>query len=205
MVNMNYLTLADWRRRVAAVYEQIRKTEDPQAAWVNYKSSRDQLFAAHDQSPLDSEQLLSFNGLHYYPYNARLNVRGRIEREAEQESFAMELPVEGAFRFRRIARVRFEINEQKLSLALYWVEGYGGGLFLPFRDRSNGRGTYGGGRYLYDGIKGADLGTRDETILLDFNFAYNPSCAYNDRWVCPLAPPENWLDVAVIVGERVFQ
>ncbi len=143
-------------------------------------------------------------GLCYYAYDVRLRVQGKVVHEIEQESFAMELPVEGAFRFRRFARVRFELYGQKLSLALYWVEGYGGGLFLPFRDRSNGRTTYGGGRYLYDGIKGADLGAARETILLDFNFAYNPSCAYNDRWVCPLAPPENWLDVEVPAGEKAF-
>ena len=89
-------------------------------------------------------------------------------------------------------------------LNLYGLEGYGGGLFLPFRDSSNGRGTYAGGRYLYDTIKGADLGANGESILLDFNFAYNPSCAYNDQWVCPLAPPDNWLEFAIPAGEKEF-
>ena len=89
-------------------------------------------------------------------------------------------------------------------LNLYWIEGYGGGLFLPFRDATNGRVSYGGGRYLYDTIKGADLGAGSESVLLDFNFAYNPSCAYNDRWVCPLSPPENWLPQAIRAGEKSF-
>ncbi len=86
---------------------------------------------------------------------------------------------------------------------MYWFEGYGGGLWLPFSDASSGTETYGGGRYLYDTIKGADLGIAGSEILLDFNFAYNPSCAYDDRWSCPLSPPENRLPFAVNAGERI--
>lgn len=90
-------------------------------------------------------------------------------------------------------------------LSVFWLEGYGGGLFLPFRDATSGGETYGAGRYLLDTIKGADLGgdpARGE-LLLDFNLAYHPSCAYDPRWNCPLAPRENWLSVAVPVGERL--
>ncbi|MDX1605233.1 MAG: DUF1684 domain-containing protein [Candidatus Competibacterales bacterium] len=75
-------------------------------------------------------------------------------------------------------------------------------LFLPFLDATSGQGSYGGGRYLYDSIKGADLGAGADTLVLDFNYAYNPSCAYDPRWVCPLAPPENRLPFAVEAGER---
>ena len=88
------------------------------------------------------------------------------------------------------------------SLALYWLDGYGGGVFLPFADATRGDATYGGGRYLLDTVKGADLGEADGRLVLDFNFAYNPSCSYDPRWVCPLSPPENRLDVAVRAGER---
>jgi len=78
-------------------------------------------------------------------------------------------------------------------------------LFLPFRNATSGQKTYGGGRYLYDTIKGADLGIEAEEIGLDFNYDYNPSCAYNNtQWVCPLAPPENRLPFAVEAGEKVF-
>ena len=91
-----------------------------------------------------------------------------------------------------------------MRLNLYWIEGYGGGLFLPFADATNDRETYGGGRYLYDTIKGADLGLTATEILLDFNYAYNPSCAYDARWVCPLPLAENRLPLAVRAGERVF-
>ena len=83
---------------------------------------------------------------------------------------------------------------------MYWLEGYGGGLWLPFSDASSGTETYGGGRYLYDTIKGADLGISGADIVLDFNFAYNPSCAYDERWSCPLSPPENRLPFAISGG-----
>jgi uncharacterized protein len=87
-------------------------------------------------------------------------------------------------------------------LDVWWVGGYGGGVFLPLRDGSAGRTTYGGGRYLLDTIKGADLGVEEHRLVLDFNFAYNPSCAYDPRWTCPLAPAANRLPVEVRAGER---
>ncbi len=90
----------------------------------------------------------------------------------------------------------------EVRLTLYWIEGYGGGLFLPFADRTNGAETYGGGRYVYDTIKGADLGKVGRRVVLDFNFAYNPSCAYSPRWICPLAPAENRLPFPVSAGEK---
>ena len=102
----------------------------------------------------------------------------------------------------RAASIHFRLAERLLQLSLYWIVGYGGGLFLPFRDATNGDETFGGGRYLYDTIKGADLGAYWETIVLDFNFADNPSCAYNAAWSCPLPPQENRLPVAVEAGEK---
>jgi uncharacterized protein (DUF1684 family) len=89
-------------------------------------------------------------------------------------------------------------------LSLFWLSGYGGGLFLPFRDGTNGTDTYGAGRYVLDTAKGADLGagTLPGTLVIDFNFAYQPSCAWDSRWACPLAPPENRLDAPILAGER---
>jgi uncharacterized protein (DUF1684 family) len=88
------------------------------------------------------------------------------------------------------------------SLDVYWLEAYGGGIFLPFRDSTGGRQTYGAGRYLLDTVKGADLGSEDGRLVLDFNFAFNPSCAYDDAWACPLAPPANRLEEPIEAGER---
>jgi len=89
------------------------------------------------------------------------------------------------------------------ALDVHWIDVYGGGLFLPFADATNGRGTYGGGRYLLDTVKGADLGgdARSGELVVDLNFAYNPSCAYDPAWACPLAPPGNTLAAPVRGGE----
>ncbi len=110
---------------------------------------------------------------------------------------------DGVVAFERVAVV--EIPDAG-SLDVWRLTSYGGGLFVPVRDALAGSpgGTYGGGRYLIDTIKGADLGPEagETTLVLDFNFAYNPSCAYDPAWACPLAPPGNVLDVEVPVGER---
>ncbi|MGZ4608307.1 MAG: DUF1684 domain-containing protein, partial [Blastococcus sp.] len=86
---------------------------------------------------------------------------------------------------------------------VWWIGGYGGGIFLPLRDGTAGHGTYGGGRYLLDTIKGADLGSGDGRLVVDLNFAYHPSCAYDPRWSCPLAPEGNRVSAAVVAGEQL--
>ncbi len=88
------------------------------------------------------------------------------------------------------------------TLDAWWLRQYGGGLFVPLRDATAGTLSYGGGRYLLDTAKGADLGTEDGRIVVDLNFAYQPSCAYDPAWACPLAPPGNVVRAAVPVGER---
>jgi uncharacterized protein (DUF1684 family) len=119
----------------------------------------------------------------------------------------LQLPVSagGAMSFRRIGFVTVPFPAGTRRLAVFWMEGYAGGLFLPFRDATNGRETYGAGRYLFDAAKSADLGgdTAAGTLRLDFNFAYQPSCAFDPKWACPLAPPENRLDIEVRAGERI--
>ena len=100
--------------------------------------------------------------------------------------------------FRRFGRVSLPVG----TLDVYWLEAYGGGVFVPFADGTSGHETYGGGRYLLDTVKGSDLGGEDGRLVLDFNFAYNPSCAYDGRWACPLAPPANRLGARIRAGER---
>jgi uncharacterized protein (DUF1684 family) len=200
------LTLADWRRRVADLYAAVRRSgaDDAEAACLRFRRQRDALFARHPDSPVRVQAHLgAFDGLDYYPYDPALRVVGRVVADADPERHELSLP-EGTFAFSRIARLEFELAGEAPSLELYWVEGYGGGLFLPFRDATSALETYGGGRYLYDGIKGADLGAARDRVPLDFNYAYNPSCAYDARWVCPLAPASNQLKVAISAGERWF-
>ena len=108
--------------------------------------------------------------------------------------------------FRRIGSLEIPFaGHGARTLSLFWMEGYSGGLFLPFRDATSGKETYAAGRYLLDTAKSADLGGDQErgSLVLDFNFAYQPSCAFDPRWACPLAPPENRLDLPIRAGERI--
>jgi uncharacterized protein len=199
------LSLAHWRRTVTELYATVRRTApaDPHQAWRTFRAARDGLFRGHPQSPLAPAGREAFATLDYYPYAADWCLSGALDRDVERRTFMIELSSDGPVQLTRVAKVRFAAKEQPLVLNLYWIEGYGGGLFLPIADATNGRETYGGGRYLYDTIKGADLGLTDTEIVLDFNYAYNPSCAYDPRWDCPLPPAENRLPLAIRAGERL--
>lgn len=200
------LELVDYRRRVAALYARARAAavEDPEGAWSSWRRTRDELFATHPQSPIPAEQRASFTGMAFHPYDRRW----RVEVELEPLATGAPAPVahsgQGSSEWVPVARVRPGGPWGDGSLTLLWLAGYGGGLFLPFRDDTNGTDTYGGGRYLLDTVKGADLGSEvgpSTRLVLDANFAYHPSCAHDPRWSCPLAPPENRLQVAVDAGE----
>jgi uncharacterized protein (DUF1684 family) len=203
-LSTDYISLADWRRTTAELYAGARAAYDPLQAWAEWVDGRDRLFKEHTQTPLTGGQRRDFRGLPYYPYDKRLRTMGRVNYNVEPDIFRVELEQDGLVQFQRLATVHFRFDERPLQLSLFWILGYGGGLFLPFKDGTNGISTFGGGRYLYDTIKGADLGAYWESIVLDFNFAYNPSCAYNDRWSCPLAPQENHLAVAIEAGEKLI-
>ena len=140
-------------------------------------------------------------GLSYFEHDPSLRFVADVE-PAEEARILIAGSGDEATSFRRFATVTFELDGGPRRLALYWLEAYGGGVFLPFADATSGRETYGAGRYLLDTVKGADLGEEDRRLVLDFNFAYNPSCAYDPRWACPLAPPENRLPVEIRAGER---
>lgn len=199
------LDLLDFRRRINEAYGAIRSGEgSDEENHRRFRSVRDDLFAHHSESPLRPEQRSRFQGLSYYPYDPALRFDLPVQPVEDSERLDVDLRDDGQLTLRRFGRVGFHLDGQEAFLNLYWIEGYGGGLFLPFRDATNGVETYGGGRYLLDTIKGADLGSVGGRLTLDFNFAYNPSCAYDERWDCPLAPPENWLGFAVNAGEKAF-
>lgn len=197
-----YPALADYRRRVAQAYAELRSASDIRSAATAFRLQRDLLFSSHPVSALDKQQKSLFTGIPYAPYDPAWRIVASIDYAVESDMFTVELDEDGTFRYQRFARVAFTTpNSHEGNLSLFWILGYGGGVFLPFGDTTNGKKTYGGGRYLYDTIKGADLGITPDHIVLDFNFAYHPSCFYNPRWVCPLTPPENRLPFAVQVGE----
>jgi uncharacterized protein (DUF1684 family) len=200
----NPFTLAGWRRTVAAHYALLRKEDaDPRAQSVAFRRARDELFRTHPESPIAPDTRAAWRGIGWYPYDPAWRVTGTIEAMVRRNTFEISLAADGVLRCTRVGVVRFEAKSHAAQLAVYWLEGYGGGLWLPFADATSGATTYGGGRYLYDTIKGADLGVTDRAIVLDFNYAYNPSCAYDERWSCPLSPAENRLPFAVEAGERM--
>ena len=195
------MNLADWRRRLAELYAVVRASPDPVAAWQQWQSARDRLFREHPQSPLTADQRARFSGLAYFDYDPGARFVVDLDPVADDIPRSWNLGADGVISLQPVARSRGLAPELGAELTLFWIAGYGGGIFLPFADATAGLRTYGSGRYLLDGIKGADLGATDGRVVLDFNFAYNPSCAYSSRWTCPLAPPENRLPAAVRTGE----
>jgi uncharacterized protein (DUF1684 family) len=192
------LELAAWRRAVAELYAQVRATTDPADGHALWRAGRDELFRTHPQSPLMPEDPLRESGLPYGPYDARLRFVVDVSPAPPQR---LEIPTatDGVILMDRIGRVAL-LGAQ---VDVWWLAQYGGGLFVPLRDASAGRGSYGGGRYLLDTAKGADLGGTGAAIVVDLNFAYHPSCRYNPRWECPLAPEGNRIDIEVLAGERL--
>jgi uncharacterized protein (DUF1684 family) len=193
--------LFDWRRRVTDLYAEVRASTDPRAAWDRWRQVRHELLTAHPQSPISENARASFTGADYFGYDPGFRCLARLA-EADPEHFDVQGSAGESFGFTRFATASFSLGGEGLDLGLYWMDGYAGGLFLSFRDGTSGKSTYGAGRYLFDTVKGADLGSDGDRLILDFNFAYNPSCSYDPRWACPLAPPDNWLSVPIEAGER---
>ena len=198
------LELADYRRRVVLLY--LGEPRTGRAGAEDFRRRRDELFRGHPQSALTAGQRASFRGLSYFAYDPEAVVRTRLEPAGSSERLEIDTGGEdGVLGYRRVGVLTVPGGE----LTLFWMDGYGGGLFLPFRDATAGEETYGAGRYLTDTAKGTlgrgfDVDAASGEVVLDFNYAYNPSCAYNSRWACPLAPPENRLDEQIRAGERAY-
>ena len=204
------LTLADWRRRIAELYVEVRAMArtDPTIAHAHWRAVRERLFREHPQSPIPAASRAAFRASHF-PYDPalRFTVALAPAPPADPALPPLALPNSGAdtLAFRRVGDVELPLPQGPRRLAVYWLSGYAGGLFLPFRDATNGTSTYGAGRYLLDAAKSHDLGADEATnqLVIDCNFATQPSCVYDPKWACPLAPPENRLDVAIEAGERL--
>jgi uncharacterized protein len=195
---MAELELLDWRRQIAAVYARVRnrRDSDPQAAHADWRATRDRLFVSSPETPLEDPD--NFAGLPYAPYDPAFAWEVPVDTDVARERFPIGTSGGGELAFVLFGRIDLPLG----SLDVFWLDAYSGGVFLPFRDATAGDTTYGGGRYLLDTAKGADLGSRDDgRLVLDFNFAYHPSCHYSPRWSCPLAPPGNRLRGPVPVGE----
>ncbi|MDP9796422.1 uncharacterized protein (DUF1684 family) [Catenuloplanes nepalensis] len=190
---MDLLDLADWRQRMAALY-----LSDLDLA--AFRTARDDLFRTHPQSPIVDRA--SFTGLRYFAPDPAFVADCPVRVAPSGPPLEIDTGGEdGVITYQRAGVASTPWGE----LTLFWISAYGGGLFLPFRDATAPVETYGAGRYLADTVKGTfgrGLTLLDSgSVRLDFNYAYNPSCVYDDRWACPLAPPENRLSVAIRAGE----
>jgi uncharacterized protein len=231
--DLDRLDLADWRRRVADLYTEVRarSVADPRGAWDTWREIREWLYREHPMSPVPPAERSAFRARHF-PYDPALRFEAQVADSAADAPSAapsaapaspasftagggfggaafgsLLLPIStgGEQSFSRIGFVDVPFAAGPRRLGLYWMAGYAGGLFLPFRDVTNGAETYGAGRYLLDAAKSADLGPglAERSLVLDFNFAFQPSCAFDPKWACPLSPPENRLDIRIEAGERI--
>lgn len=171
---------------------------------TEYRQNRDQFFKDHPRSPLDDPLRARFKGLSYYPIDLRYRFEGKIDRYRyhilNPEYYANFLTTKGIKkRYIRYGRFQFKFNDKEFVMQLYKSPG-SDHLFIPFRDETNGDGTYKGGRYL-----DAEIIMPGYKTVIDFNMAYNPSCVYNEKYICVIPPDENNFDVAIEAGEKMFQ
>lgn len=200
--------IADWRNQVFALYGQVRSMAEsnPARAHAYWRAERDGLFRLHPASPLSATAQAGFAGLNVAPYNPDVRFEPIIQEDVPAGAREVPTGTDGVVTFRRLGTVELDGIG---TLDLWRLASYGGGLFLPVRDGLAGApgGTYGGGRYLLDTTKGANLGqgTKPGSIVVDLNFAYNPSCAYDEdwAWACPLPGPENTLGEPLPDGELI--
>jgi hypothetical protein len=162
-----------------------------------YRRQKDHFFKYDPHSPLLPEQQEQFTGLSYYPENPTLDLQLPVEKLEVQDEVAMQTSTGDLAQFIRWGKIRFEVGGEEAGLTIYAAV-HGGGFFLPFMDATSGEETYSGGRYLeIDPLP-------DGTFIVDFNMAYNPYCAYNELWSCPIPPKENRLKVRIEAGEMKF-
>ena len=194
------LTLLDWRRRVARLYEEVRGEPDIVAAHDHWRRTRDDLLRTHPDSPIPQPQRAGYPGAPVAAYDPQLRFDVLVDTDAPPRHMELATGSDGIVPFDRIGIAHLP---RYGDLDVWWLGSYGGGVFVPVKDASAGVTSYGGGRYLIDTVKGADLGGDDGRLILDFNFAYNPSCAYDPAWACPLAPAGNTLSRPLPAGELV--
>jgi uncharacterized protein len=161
-----------------------------------FRAEKDRVFGGDPHSPLTPDQRRAFHGLSYFDENPALVIHATIDRTVEPGEVQMETSAGEAQVYERAGLVRFKVDGQPAQVVLYASED-SDELFIPFRDTTSGKETYGAGRYL-------EVHTHGDDVTIDFNYAYNPNCAYDPSWSCPLPPAENWLKVPIRAGEKSF-
>jgi uncharacterized protein (DUF1684 family) len=161
-----------------------------------FRAEKDEFFVGHPQSPLSPEQKKEFSGLNYFPENESLYLEVNVDLLNDPQPIQMQTTTGGIQAYLRHGRFKFNVDGQEAELTIYKGEH---GYFLPFVDSLAGEETYPAGRYL----EPEEL--PENRFLVDFNIAYNPYCAYNEMWSCPITPAENRVKVPIRAGERIFE
>ena len=168
----------------------------------NGREEKDSFFKMHPQSPISYEEKNGFRGLNYYPVKAELRFTLELHENKDKKMIEVNDNKENKQEFLRWGEFRLEIGGEQVILQAYKSDPYEERLWVPFRDNTNKKETYGAGRYI-------DLESRrdkeDGKWILDFNQAYNPFCAYSENYICPFIPPENWLPVKIEAGEKKYK
>ena len=163
---------------------------------TDFREEKDAFFQRHPQSPLTPDQKRGFTGLNYFPENDALRLEVTVDPLNDQQPIQMQTSTGGVQSYIRYGRFHFQVEGQEAELTIYQNEN---GFFLPFVDSLAGKETYPAGRYL------EPEPLPDNHFFVDFNLAYNPYCAYNEMWSCPITPPENRLKIPIHAGEKLFQ
>jgi uncharacterized protein len=163
---------------------------------IELRRQKDIFFARDHQSPLMPSQKQGFKGLSYFPEAPDLRFKLPIERFTDQQTIEIQTSTGDFQQYQKFGKIRFPVGDEQVELTIYANEH---GFFLPFVDSLAGAETYPAGRYLEPEPLANGM------YLIDFNQAYNPYCAYNEHWSCPLTPFENRLKVPIRAGEKIFQ
>ncbi len=163
------------------------------------RKAKDEFFAADHESPLHERAASKFDGLKYFVPDQKYKIRTKLQRYDNPEIATMITSKGTRERFHRVGYFEFEIDRKKVRLQAYRsAEREDNELFIPFKDRTSGKESYGASRYLDLEI------AHDDNYVIDFNYAYNPYCAYSEDYVCPLPLRENWLDIEIRAGEKTY-
>lgn len=194
------VSLSDYRAQTADLYTAVRNSQsDPEETWKEWHSGHERLVSTHPLSPFAPQSLAPAP---FWPYNPRWRFEVTVTPADVDDLIVEEEAGAKRRRFLGVGVVELDLGEDTQALPIYWDDSYAGGFLLPFRDRTNGTETFGSGRYALDGAKGSDLGrTADGKLIVDFNYAYHPSCVWGN-WVCPLPAPAAVLEVEIDAGER---
>ena len=199
-------------------------TETWRAKLESHRDRKDEQFAGGRGSPLPPDERAAFDGLDYFEPDPDYRVAATVEALDGEETVTMETSAEGERLYDRAVRLHFEVPDAggepvaETLVAYRRVDVDGDSLFVPFRDKTTGQGTYPGGRYMELHVENASRSDAESSdgersdprdgelenreVPLEFNLAYSPFCAYSEAYECPLPPRENWLEVAIPAGER---